>query len=503
VSRSNLSKRSETSETTDNQTLCGPYFSGFSYSVFFCGGKFMNRRRLFTFVLFVVLLAWNGSSFRGVTGVAFGAAGATTPPFPAELEIVLSAPGLIFSGRDIDYVFTVSNLGGETAVDVVASMALPAATEWVSGGEVDIEGIVTLPVGDLDGGESRSVVLSVRPIPPEDIPTAVVRGRRATTADDLRPLKSAGPQIIGGREAEPGAWPWQVALLTSAVEDGYYAQFCGGSLIAPNWVLTAAHCVSNPYTGVIVSPSTIDVAVGRHVLSSDEGQRIATLQIVRHPDYDSGSTDSDVALLRLAEAAVYTMTVAPITPLSPTLASLAAPAVEAMVIGWGARNASGGDYDYADALHQVSVPIIEQAVCRADYDPVLGLGSITDNMICAGLEEGERDSCFGDSGGPLMVPDGEDGWLQAGIVSWGIGCAQPGYPGVYTRVTQFYDWVEEWGRNTYTTPGTYTAVAANDVFAVGFDQLQTMVIRFDPCDESACEPRQFFLPVVQQASPEE
>ncbi len=458
----------------------------------------MARRRMFILALFIALLALSGSALLGATDAASGSAGATTPPLPAELNVTLRAPEMILAGWDIDYVFTVSNLGDETAVDVVASMALPAATEWVSGGEVDETGIVTLPVGDLDGGESRDVVLSVHPIPPEETPTAIITGTRESSVAG-RALKSAGPQIIGGREAEPGAWPWQAALLTSVVEDGYYAQFCGGSLIAPNWVLTAAHCVSDRFTGVVVDPSTIDVAVGRHLLSSGEGQRIATIQIVRHPDYNAGAVDSDVALLRLATAAVYTTTVAPVTPLSPTLASLAAPAVEATVTGWGARNASGGDPDYADALYQVSVPITEQSVCSAAYDPVLGPGSITDNMICAGLEAGGRDSCFGDSGGPLVVPDGDDGWLQAGIVSWGIGCGDPGFPGVYTRVTRFYDWVTETGRNTYTTPGAYEVVDANGVAATGFDQLRTVVVRFDLCDDPAdpaCEPRQIFMPIV-------
>lgn len=464
----------------------------------------MDRRRIFTFALFIILLTLSGGSLLGATDAAFGSTGATTPPLPAELEVTLSAPGMILSEWDIDYVFTVANRGGETAVDVAVRMALPAATEWVSGGAVDENGVAILPVGDLDGGESRAVVLSVHPIPPDTIPAAAFRTHMRSTG--LGVFKSASPQIIGGREADPGAWPWQVALLNSEVDDGYYAQFCGGSLLAPNWVLTAAHCVSDRFTGVVVDPSTIDVAVGRHVLSSDAGQRIATLQIVRHPNYDSRTTDSDVALLRLAEAAVYTTTVAPVTPLSPTLASLAAPAVEATVTGWGARNASGGDPNYADALYQVSVPIMEQSTCSVAYDAVLGPGSITDNMICAGLEEGGRDSCFGDSGGPLVVPDGDDGWLQAGIVSWGIGCAQPGYPGVYTRVTQFYDWVEETGRNTYTTPGAYEAVAANDVTAAGFEQLQTVVVRFDLCDDPdnpACQPRQFFMPIVQQTPPGE
>jgi len=407
---------------------------------------------------------------------------------------------MIQEGRDIDYVFTVSNRGSETAVDVVVSMALPAATEWVSGGHTDENGEVFLAVGDLANGESRQVVLSVRPLPPEEIPATHIHAQAASMATTRR-LKSAAPQIIGGREADPGAWPWQAALMKHSVENGFYAQFCGGSLIAPNWVLTAAHCVTDSSSGVIVDPSTIDVTVGRHRLSSDEGQRIAALQIVRHPDYNTESTDSDVALIRLAAMAVYTDTVAPITPLSPTLASLAAPGVDATVIGWGARNASGGPPNYADALHQVSVPIMEQAVCRADYDPVLGAGSITDNMICAGLEEGGRDSCFGDSGGPLMTPDGNGGWLQAGIVSWGIGCAEPRYPGVYTRVTQFYDWIRGAGRNTYTTPGPYQAVDANGVTATGFDQLQTVVYRFDLCDDlndPACALRRTFLPFVQQ-----
>lgn len=462
----------------------------------------MNPQRNSILVLFITLLAFSGTALPGMTGEALGSTGATTPPAPARLNVTLDAPDMILAGRDIDYTFTVSNQGEETAEGVVVQMALPAATEWVSGGEVDEAGLVTLPVGDLAGGEEREAVLSVHPIPPDMAPTDVFSST-GVIATGMNAVKSAAPQIIGGREADPGAWPWQVALMKSEVDDGYYAQFCGGSLIAPNWVLTAAHCISDPYTGIIVEPSSINVTVGRHVLSSDEGQRIATAQIVRHPDYNPDAIDSDVALLRLAQAVVYTTTIAPVTPLSPTLSFLATPTVDATVTGWGARNPAGGDPDYADALHQVSVPIVEQAVCQASYDAALRPGAITDNMICAGPEEGGRDSCFGDSGGPLVVPNGEGGWLQAGIVSWGIGCAEPGFPGVYTRVTRFYEWIEGRGRHTYTTPGPYEAIAANGATATGFDQLQTVVVNFDLCDDPEnpeCAPHRSFLPFIQQTT---
>jgi uncharacterized repeat protein (TIGR01451 family) len=237
--------------------------------------------------------------------------------------------------------------------------------------------------------------------------------------------------VIGGRPAPRGAWPWMVALAFPDQPNGFSAQFCGGSLIAPEWVLTAAHCVYDFDTLQPIEPTDVDVILGRQDLLSSAGERIAVSAIFVYPTFNPFSFDDDAALLRLA------------TPSSrPTIAladpedsALTAPGVLATVTGWGNRSIT--DYDFPTNLHQVSVPIIPNELCNSAYD-----GQITPNMICANPADGGIDSCQGDSGGPLMSPDGAGGWRHIGIVSFGAGCALPNRYGVYTRTSQFKGWVD-------------------------------------------------------------
>jgi hypothetical protein len=245
-------------------------------------------------------------------------------------------------------------------------------------------------------------------------------------------------QIVGGQTAGPGEYPWQVALVAAGFANPLNGQFCGGSLIDDEWVLTAAHCVVE--SGQVTGPAEIDVVVGINNLSDgptsgSQGQRIDVAEILVHPDYNSATTDQDIALLRLANPATLNATVATIIPAGPENAALFEAGDTATITGWGATAQNGGG---SDALLEVSVPIVSNATCNA---PTAYDGEITANMLCAGLAEGGKDSCYGDSGGPLIVPDGGGGWLQAGIVSWGYGCAQPNAYGVYTRLSNYKSWI--------------------------------------------------------------
>ncbi len=235
-----------------------------------------------------------------------------------------------------------------------------------------------------------------------------------------------GEKIVGGEEATPGAWPWQ-----AFVQPGGSA--CGGSLITTEWVLTAAHCLFDDQ-GNLIPADQVTVLLGAHNIAQTEPsqQQFQVTQTIPHPQYDPNTSDNDIALLKLATAATLTDRVQTVALTGPGDAPLAAVGTLATVTGWGALTEGGTS---PDVLYQVSVPIVSNQDCNTAYG-----GGITENMLCAGLQEGGKDSCQGDSGGPLVVPDGA-GWKQTGVVSFGQGCAVPGFYGVYARVSQYIDWI--------------------------------------------------------------
>ncbi len=246
------------------------------------------------------------------------------------------------------------------------------------------------------------------------------------------------PRIVGGQEADPGEWPWQVALVGKGNDSLFNLQFCGGTIIAADWVLTAAHCVD---TSTI---NQLDIVAGVHDLSNPGPniQRRTLSQIIVHPGWDDDTFDNDIALLRLsspiaerpASAGVLPIQYAPLVPAN--IGDLAGQNVT--VTGWGNRqpNPPGGINDFPPRLHEVVVPVVTNAACAARYV----LDDITANMLCAGPENGGKDACQGDSGGPLVY-NNNGTWQLAGVVSWGRGCADPQYYGVYTRVSRYLNWI--------------------------------------------------------------
>uniref|UniRef100_A0A8C6SP67 trypsin n=1 Tax=Neogobius melanostomus TaxID=47308 RepID=A0A8C6SP67_9GOBI len=233
---------------------------------------------------------------------------------------------------------------------------------------------------------------------------AALFGWAATLEDD---------KIVGGYECAKSSVPYQVSLFT-----GY--NFCGGTVLSNEWVLSAAHCKTK---------SDVEVRLGEHNIWEDEGteQHIMSAMFIRHPDYNPRTMDSDIMLIKLSQPATLNSYVRPAA--LPT--SCAADGTMCKVSGWGSLRPSNEGSRFPHELQCLEVPLLSDDTCFNSYP-----FQITENMICAGYLEGGKDSCQG-SGGPLMC----DGVLQ-GVVSWGHGCALRNKPGVYAKVCNYVSWIK-------------------------------------------------------------
>ena len=232
-------------------------------------------------------------------------------------------------------------------------------------------------------------------------------------------------KILGGLIAAPGQFPWMAGLVDASARNASNGLYCGGSVIAPRVVLTAAHCLDE------VRPGDLDVVVGRTRISTDtDGERVDVTQIVKHPGWDSARLSNDLALLQLARPVSAPAIGLP----GPEHAALAQPGARTLTSGWGAT-AEGGAA--SDDLRYVRLTIRSPSACGTFYGP---LDDAT--QLCARAIRTGQDSCQGDSGGPLFAEEGTGARLL-GIVSYGRGCGRRLIPGVYTRVAGFSDWIAE------------------------------------------------------------
>ena len=253
-------------------------------------------------------------------------------------------------------------------------------------------------------------------------------------------LGQAQSIVVGGVDVDIEDYPWQVALSSSPNGGGY----CGGSIIANSWVLTAAHCVNGE------NPNNLYIRCGSDNSFALGGSSYSVNQIIIHPSFNNPvSMAYDFALIEINDEFSFNENVARIDLINEFEITAGAqnPGVRAIITGWGTTSSGGS---LASILQMVDAPIVSNSVaCGSSVDENGDSGSypcysLHESMICVGdLIDGGEDACQGDSGGPLAVRSPIDNrWLLIGVTSWGYGCANVNYPGIWSRVSSVYDWID-------------------------------------------------------------
>ncbi|XP_004378551.1 transmembrane protease serine 9 [Trichechus manatus latirostris] len=241
----------------------------------------------------------------------------------------------------------------------------------------------------------------------------------------LQPAWRTAGRIVGGVEASPGEFPWQASLRENN------EHFCGATIVSARWLVSAAHCFND-----FQDPTEWVAYVGTTYLSGSEAStvRARVSKIIKHPFYNTDTADFDVAVLQLASPLPFGRHIQPVC--LPAASHIFPAQKKCLISGWGYLKE-----DFLvkpEVLQKASVELLDQGLCTSLYGH-----SLTDRMLCAGYLDGKVDSCQGDSGGPLVCEEPSGRFFLAGIVSWGIGCAEARRPGVYARVTRLRDWILE------------------------------------------------------------
>ncbi|XP_071539174.1 uncharacterized protein [Panulirus ornatus] len=250
-------------------------------------------------------------------------------------------------------------------------------------------------------------------------------GEQPSSGCGINPKKSLFNRIVGGKPADPKDWPWMAALLLKSGSK----QYCGGTLITDRHILTAAHCLK-PFKA-----EEILIRLGEYnfdVATDNSHSDFNVVDLRMHEGYNSDTQENDIAILKMDKPATFSEFIWPVC-LPPADTSYVGR--DGYVTGWGTIYYGG---PVSTVLQEVTVPVWSREDCSAAYP-----NKVFPGMMCAGSRTGGKDSCQGDSGGPYQVQDFRSRrWFVAGVVSWGIQCARPENPGVYTEVSLYIDWIK-------------------------------------------------------------